>query len=99
MGRNGIIKGMETFYKPYQAVTPWRLNQPWGTYDPSNYSQFGFTNHNGRDIAIGKDGYVRAPFNGTVVKNGFQPKGGGIFLGFISDDEFIFPNFACFTPE
>jgi murein DD-endopeptidase MepM/ murein hydrolase activator NlpD len=86
-------------FSPLYPIFPWKVNQPWGTLNPAVYSQFGFTRHNGLDIAIGTDGIVRAPFNGHVFQNGFQPNGGGIYCGFLSDDEFDFNSFLCHTPD
>jgi murein DD-endopeptidase MepM/ murein hydrolase activator NlpD len=86
-------------FEVYYPIIPHRLNQKWGTYDPKDYSQFGFTRHNGIDVAIGQDSLVRAPFNGTAYQLGNQPNGGGIYLGFLSDDEFQFDAFTCMTPE
>jgi murein DD-endopeptidase MepM/ murein hydrolase activator NlpD len=86
-------------FSPFLPIFPLKLNQAWGTFDPKDYSQFGFTRHNGIDVAMAPDALVRAPFNGSVVRNGYQPNGGGIFCGFISDDEFDFDAFDCTTPE
>lgn len=82
----------------FKAIQPEIVTQKWGVLDPANYAQFGFTRHNGVDVAIGADSIVRAPFNGQVVKNGFQPNGGGIFCGLISN-EYDFPDFTCITPD
>lgn len=65
---------------------PYKLNQPWGVYNPEVYSRFGFTSHNGVDIALGYDKTVRAPFEGTVIRIGNQPNGGGIFVGLLSEE-------------
>lgn len=86
-------------FELWGAVYPEKLNQGWGRLDPATYSQFGFTRHNGRDLAIGEDSLVRAPFDGTIVRNGFQPNGGGIYLGIVSDDAYEFPDFTCTTPD
>jgi murein DD-endopeptidase MepM/ murein hydrolase activator NlpD len=86
-------------FAPYIPVKPLKLNQPWGTYDPKDYDQFGFTRHNGVDAAISADSIIRAPFNGVVFQNGNQPNGGGIYTGFLSDDIFDFDAFDCVTPE
>lgn len=84
------------FFKP---IYPLRINQGWGTFDPTNYSQFGFTRHNGVDMAIGLDSLVSAPFDGMAYQLGNQPNGGGIYLGFISDNEYDFDEFTCMTPD
>jgi murein DD-endopeptidase MepM/ murein hydrolase activator NlpD len=78
----------------YFPVKPAHINRPWGFYDPKDYSQFGFTNHNGVDWAPGIDKTYRYPWNGTgtVVRTGNQPHGGGIFLGILSNEVFDFPD-------
>lgn len=87
-----------TFY-PLYPIYPYSVNQGWGTLDPKDYSQFGFTRHNGVDLKIlGSDMQVRAPFSGTVIRVGNQPTGGGIFLGLLSDDDYEFESFTCMTP-
>jgi murein DD-endopeptidase MepM/ murein hydrolase activator NlpD len=86
-------------FSPNFPVKPLKLNQPWGTFDPKDYAQFGFDRHNGVDAAIAADSLVRAPFNGSVYQNGNQPNGGGIYCGFLSDDTFDFEAFDCVTPE
>lgn len=69
----------------YYPVKPYQITQKWGISRPEVYSQFGFTQHNGEDVALGADKLVRAPFDGTVVRKGYQPLGGGIFVGIISE--------------
>ena len=86
-------------FAPWLPIKPYKLNQGWDTLDPADYEQFGFTRHNGVDYRIGFDSKVYAPFNGHVYQNGFQPNGGGIFCGFLSDDEFDFDAFDCETPD
>lgn len=76
----------------FYPVNPWKLNQPYGVPNPALYSQFGFTCHNGVDVAHGSDKLVRAPFNGIIVRMGYQPNGGGIFLGIISKEKYDFPD-------
>jgi len=65
---------------------PYRITQVWGLYRPEIYSQFGFTRHNGEDIALGKDKKLYAPLDCEVVKIGNQPNGGGIFVGLMSNE-------------
>lgn len=86
-------------FTAYYPVRPLKLTQSWGTYDPKNYNQFGFSRHNGIDCAISPDALIRAPFNGTIIRTGNQPAGGGIFCGLLSDDEFEFDSFICKTPD
>src|SRR3990167_2165986 len=73
--------------KFYYPVKPYKVNQKWGVYRPEVYSQFGFTQHNGEDIALGTDKCVYAPFDCGVLKIGNQPNGGGIFCGVISTEQ------------
>lgn len=85
-------------------IKPYVISQKWGTYDPKDYSQFGFTRHNGIDVALSPDKHILAPFKGTVVRvatkeNGlWQPNGGGVFLGIVSD-QYDFPAFTNKTPD
>lgn len=74
----------------YYPTKPFFVTQRWGLSNPAMYSQFGFTKHNGLDTHLPKDKTGYAPFNGFVVRNGNQPTGGGIFVGFMSEDEFQF---------
>ena len=78
----------------YYPVKPEQVNRVWGFYDPQDYSQFGFTNHNGVDWAPGADKLWRYPWSGTgtVIRVGNQPQGGGIFCGIISNELFDFPD-------
>lgn len=86
-------------FSPHPPIDPMNVNQAWGTLDPKHYDQFGYSRHNGTDIAISPTGVVRAPFDGTIVRTGFQPTGGGIFCGLLSKDEFVFPVWQSKTPE
>lgn len=42
-------------------IKPYVVNQPWGVHDPKDYSQFGFTDHNGIDLALAPDKKIYAP--------------------------------------
>lgn len=87
-----------------RPITPYIVNQPYGVLDPSTYSQFGFIRHNGVDLRLSADKVVRSPFAGTVVRVGtpenglWQPNGGGIFVGIVSDP-MEFPAFTNRTPD
>jgi hypothetical protein len=74
----------------FLPVKPFVITQPWGVYNPAIYSQFGFTAHNGIDVAMGADKTIHAPFSGTIIRTGNQPNGGGIFCGLLSDNQFEF---------
>lgn len=77
----------------YYPAKPFRINQAWGIYNPA-YQQFGFSRHNGVDLALGIDKTLYAPVDGTIVRTGNQPTGGGIFLGLMSDVK-QFPDGQC----
>ena len=83
----------------YIPVKPWRLNQLWGRFDPKTYAQFGFSRHNGIDVALAPDKRILAPFDGIIIRSDNQPNGGGIFIGLLSKNFYDFPNFVCKTPE
>ena len=84
---------LELFY----PVRPYRVNQPWGVYDDL-YKQFGFTQHNGIDIALVNGQPIHAPFDCSVVRIGNQPQGGGIFVGLLSKNTYTFPDgITCFV--
>lgn len=68
----------------YWPAKPFVLNQGWGILNPI-YNQFGFSRHNGIDIALGADKKLYAPCNGQVVRIGNQPTGGGNFFGIMTD--------------
>lgn len=73
----------------HYPAKPYKLNQAWGIYSVI-YKQFGFSLHNGLDIALGHDKKIRAPIDGQVVKVGYQPNGGGVFFGLISKEFYEF---------
>lgn len=85
-------------------IEPFALTQGWGTYDPKDYSQFGFTRHNGLDMVLSPNKHIVAPCDGTVVRvatkeNGlWQPNGGGVFVGIVSEP-MDFPAFTNTTPD
>lgn len=70
--------------KLYYPAKPFQLNQAWGILNPI-YQQFGFSRHNGIDIALGTDKKLYAPCDGQVVRIGNQPTGGGNFFGIMTD--------------
>lgn len=76
----------------FRPVKPWIVNQPHGVYNKF-YEQFGFSQHNGIDCKIkDKETIVKAPFDCSVYKTGYQPSGGGIFVGLLSKNEYAFPD-------
>lgn len=78
---------MEPF-KIYWPAKPFYIHQVWGLYNPM-YMQFGFSLHNGVDFALGADKTLYAPCDGTIVRTGNQPTGGGIFVGMITPPRFF----------
>lgn len=70
------------YYRPIQTR---RINQAWGVKDPL-YQQFGFSLHNGTDYPHSSSRIIHAPCDGTIVRTGNQPNGGGIFCGLIDCD-------------
>lgn len=93
-------------HKPdiFYPIKPHHVNQPWGTYDPKDYSQFGFTRHNGLDLALAPDHKISAPFDGQIIRvatkeNGqWQPNGGGVFVSLLSAP-CAFSAFTNTTPD
>lgn len=77
-------------FQIHYPTKPYRITQRWGIYRPEIYSQFGFTRHNGEDFALGYEAKLYSIFDGVVVKKGYQPSGGGIFVGIISKHEYEF---------
>jgi len=72
-------------FELYYPAKPYRVNQGWGILNPI-YEQFGYSRHNGLDIALGEDKTLYAPCDGYIVRIGNQPQGGGIFLGLMSEE-------------
>ena len=67
----------------YYEAKPWKVNQVWGVKNPI-YKQFGFGEHNGTDIAPGKNKKLFAPFDCEVTKIGWQPNGAGLYICVLS---------------
>lgn len=76
-----------------RPIKPLYINQRWGIYRPEVYKQFGFSRHNGVDYAHGKTKKICAPFDGTTVRTGNQPNGGGIFFGVINSEGTVLLDF------
>lgn len=72
----------------YYETQPWKVTQPWGIHDPATYSRFGFSEHNGIDIAHGYNSRIRAPFEYHVIGTMWQPNGGGMVLSIRSKNEY-----------
>lgn len=73
----------------FKPTKPWIVNQNWGIPNPI-YKKFGFSLHNGIDIRLGNGALVYAPFDCVVVKIGYQPDGGGLYVGLISANTYEF---------
>lgn len=76
----------------FKPIKPWIVTREWGVYDPL-YEKFGFSLHNGVDVRIqDKVTKAKAPFDCSVYKIGNQPSGGGLFVGLLSKNEYLFPD-------
>jgi murein DD-endopeptidase MepM/ murein hydrolase activator NlpD len=86
-----------------RPIKPYIVNQAWGVFN-AIYQQFGFSWHNGVDLALAPDRKIFAPFDYTVVRvatrenGGWQEHGGGIFIGLMSEP-IDFPAFTQTTPN
>lgn len=79
-------------------IKPLFITQAWGVYRPEIYSQFGFTRHNGQDLALAPDRKIYAPCDGTIILNDYQPSGGGNYVSLLSNT-FCFDSFSCSIPD
>ncbi len=68
----------------YYPARPYIVTQGFGILNPS-YEQFGFSKHNGIDIAIDEDGVVRAMCDGVVIDVGFN-SGAGNYVKYRTND-------------
>ncbi len=75
----------------YYETQPWRVTQKWGIHDPATYLRFGFSDHNGIDIAHGYNSRIRAPFDYHVIGTMWQPQGGGMVLSIVSKEAYEAP--------
>lgn len=67
----------------YFPVMPHAVNRGWGVMDPL-YEAFGFSRHNGVDLAL-KDGQpLFAPFDCRVTKIGYEAGGSGLYVCLLS---------------
>ena len=73
----------------YYPVFPHKVNRAWGFVD-ALYQQYGFTHHNGIDLALFEGQEVRAPFDGVVTLVGNQPNGSGNFVCVVSSASYAF---------
>lgn len=73
----------------YYPVSPHKVNRGWGVED-ALYERFGFTKHNGVDLALADGQPIYAPFDGIVSLVGAQPRGSGNFLCLLSTEAYDF---------
>lgn len=67
----------------YFPVMPHAVNRAWGVSDAA-YEAFGFSRHNGVDLAL-KDGQpIFAPFDCRVTEIGTEPEGSGLYVCLLS---------------
>lgn len=72
-------------------VVPHVVNLPWGVTD-AQYERFGFTRHNGIDLALAEDQEIYAPFPCKVALVGVQRGGSGLFVCLVSRRTYEFPD-------
>ncbi|MDQ1299746.1 MAG: hypothetical protein QG636_414 [Patescibacteria group bacterium] len=73
----------------YYPVTPHVTNRAWGIPDAA-YQEFGFTRHNGVDLALSTGQPIHAPFGCRVTKIGNEPNGSGLYVCLLSRRKFRF---------
>ncbi len=73
----------------YYPVEPFLATRGWGVED-ARYRQFGFTLHNGVDLALSVGDSIRTPFDCRVTRIGNQPLGSGIFISLLSKEPYEF---------
>ncbi|MES2931298.1 MAG: M23 family metallopeptidase [Patescibacteria group bacterium] len=67
----------------YFPVMPHVVNRGWGVSDLS-YEHFGFSKHNGVDLALSTGQPILAPFDCRVTKVGNEPNGSGLYMCLLS---------------
>ena len=75
----------------YYPVRPHRETRAWGVSD-ALYQEFGFTRHNGIDLALAAGQEIRAPMDCRVTKVGMEPLGSGLFVSLLSTAPYDFPD-------
>ena len=73
----------------YYPVTPHTVNLPWGVADAA-YQEFGFSLHNGVDLALATGQPIHAPFDCRVTKIGSEPNGSGLYICLLSRRKYGF---------
>ena len=74
----------------YYPVKPHKINRPWGFLSLAEYQRFGFSRHNGIDIALVNGQPIFVPLEADVLKIGNEPNGGGISVSILSSQENTF---------
>jgi len=82
----------------YYEIKPWRINQVWGVKNPI-YEQFGFSRHNGTDVAIGVNALVCSPFPCEVTKIGYQAGGAGHYICILSKFQYEINGKLCWIEK
>ena len=76
-------------------VKPWIVTQAHGIKNPS-YNQFGFSEHNGVDVALGTDGKIYAPCDLEVLEIGFN-NGAGNYVRLFSPEKLTVDGIQCYV--
>ena len=74
----------------YYPVKPHKINRPWGFLSLAEYQRFGFSRHNGIDIALVNGQPIFVPLEADVLKIGNEPNGGGISVSILSSQQYTF---------
>lgn len=89
----------------YAPIKPMVVTQPWGNPNRS-YKQFGFSQHNGTDINVGRTGSIdyQTKFQVYCPSDGFTvhlvrnyPQGGGNEMWLISDEKLQIGDKECYA--
>ena len=73
----------------YYPVTPHIINRAWGVADVA-YEEFGFSRHNGVDLALSTGQRIHSPFDCRVTKIGNEPNGSGLYVCLLSRGKHAF---------
>ena len=78
-------------FELYYPTKPFQLNQAWGILNLS-YQKFGFTRHNGVDIAMPLDKKLRCPIRMKIIAQEYFPEGGGNQVKALTTEKWEFPD-------
>lgn len=73
----------------YFPAMPYVVNRAWGIPDPL-YEEFGFTLHNGIDLAVTDGQPLFTPFDCRVTRIGNEPNGSGLYVCLLSRGKHAF---------